>query len=442
MKRTFLPAGGLETGAGGQKRAVLHMNRMMKRFFRTFLVAAAFAVAWSCSRDEPAVVPRPEPEERPELTEKQALRDAVEKLASASRTDFSTLRGVEVWQEGYKASGAWFGPDGERNDDKARKTRHLMWSVTKTFTGMAVGMAVAEGKVSLDEKLYDLFPEEADAALADVGNRNVTPEQVANLKACTVRNLLTMTCGHKEDPTVSHGTRFAIGHVLSIGDYLNAGGVDVDKVLETEGSTLVRMFFAFPFEDEPGTNFTYNSLGSHMLAEILRKKTGENPADWLDSRLFKPLGIAKPAWEQVQGVSAGGWGLHLATDEMLAFGRLLLEGGLHEGRQLVPADYLKAAASAHVEFGAGKKPYDATGYGYQTWVFPQGFMATGLFGQYIIVLPARKAVIALASDAPFSFASFNPLVDGPKILSLLQGASASGNDALLDLVWQYILPAL
>ncbi|MGI5848323.1 MAG: serine hydrolase domain-containing protein [Candidatus Cryptobacteroides sp.] len=385
---------------------------MMKTFFRIFLVAAFAVFVAGCGKDDAAPIDEP-------LGENPKLRAAVEAMAAEAPAVWNTLNGVEVWQEGYAPSGAWL--NGSTPD-----SRHQVLSVTKTFTGMAVGIAVREGKLRLDDPIYELFKEEADTALASGLNKNLSESRVAHLKAVTVRDLLTMTCGHTTDPTV----KYSIQYALSLLPYVSSSGIDVTGALNSLDLTLPLLFFAHPFNDEPGTNFTYNSLGSHMLAEIILKKTGENLCDYLNKRLFEPLGFEKPVWDEVQGTTAGGWGLHLNTDEMIRFGRLLLKGGEWDGVRLIPADFVKNAVAVQtlprtVEFG-----YQAIGYGFQTWILPEGFMASGLLGQYIIVLPKKQAVIALTSDV-LSFS---------QLLGSLVGTTQS--EALLELTWKHLIPAL
>lgn len=391
----------------------------MKTFYRICLIAAFAVYVVGCGKDDAAALDEP-------LQENPKLQAAVAAMAAEAPSVWNTLNGIEVWQEGYLASGAWL--NGSTPD-----SRHQVWSVTKTFTGMAVGIAVQEGKLSLDDRIYELLKEEADIALASGLNKNLSGQQVANLKAATVRDLLTMTCGHTTDPTVQYAKQYA----LSLLPYASSSGIDVTAVLNSLDLTVPLLFFAHPFNDEPGTNFTYNTLGSHILAEIIRKKTGQNLVDYLNKRLFEPLGLEKPVWDEVQGTSAGGWGLHLNPDEMIRFGRLLLQGGKWNDQRLIPADFVKSAISVQtaprtVEFG-----YQVIGYGFQVWILPEGFMASGLFGQYIIVLPKKQAVIALSSDIPFFSWS-----DPATLLLLLDNMAGLQSEALLELTWKHLIPAL
>jgi len=269
---------------------------------------------------------------------------------------------------------------------------HVLHSVSKTFTSTAVGLAIADGKMALTDKVIDFFPDKL-------------PEDVSeNLKAMTVRDLLTMSSGHDVEPTNR--------------------GADIDWVTE---------FLAHPVEHEPGTFFRYNSMGTYMLSAIVQKVTGEKLVDYLTPRLFEPLHIDKPHWEESpQGINCGGWGLYLKTEDLAKMGQLLLQKGEWNGQQIVPAEWVAEMSKKQVESinpgtrmeqaaerGMTKETSDwMQGYGYQMWRCRPGcFRADGSRGQYILVIPDKNAVIAITSD-----------------VGDLQGE--------LNLVWNHILPVL
>lgn len=270
---------------------------------------------------------------------------------------------------------------------------HVLHSVSKTFTATAVGLAIAEGKMTLADKVIDFFPDKLPAEVSDY------------LKAMTVRDLLTMSCGHDEEP---------------------AGYRDKDQ-------DWVQTFLAHPVVHEPGTFYLYNSLGSYVLSAIVQKVTGEKVVDYLNTRLFEPLHIEKPQWdESPQGINTGGWGLYLKTEDLAKMGQLLLQKGEWNGKQLIPAEWVAEMSKKQVESinpgtrleqaaerGMTKETSDwMQGYGYQMWRCRPGcFRADGARGQYIIVVPDRDAVIAITSD-----------------VGDLQGE--------LNLVWNCILPVL
>lgn len=274
----------------------------------------------------------------------------------------------------------------------AENVPHVLHSVSKTFTATAVGLAIADGKMALTDKVVDYFPDKLPAQVSD------------NLKAMTVRDLLTMSCGH-----------------------------DVEPSFRSAQQDWVTAFLAHPVIHEPGKFYLYNSLGTYMLSAIVQKVTGEKVVDYLTPRLFEPLHISKPRWEESpQGINCGGWGLYLKTEDLAKMGQLLLQKGKWNGKQLIPAEWVAEMSKKQVEsVNPGTRLEDAAakgmtvetsdwmqGYGYQMWRCRPGcFRADGARGQYIIVVPDKNAVVAITSD-----------------VGDLQGE--------LNLVWEHILPIL
>jgi CubicO group peptidase (beta-lactamase class C family) len=257
---------------------------------------------------------------------------------------------------------------------------HLLFSLTKSFASTAAGLAVAEGRLTVDAPVLSFFP---DQAPADPGD---------NLRALRVRHLLTMTAGHHTDPT---------GAMTSAPD-----------------GDWVRAFLAQPVEHEPGTHFVYNSGASHLLAAIVRQVTGQDVRDYLRPRLFEPLGIAEPPWETCpRGVRIGGWGLSLRLEDIAGFGQLYLQRGRWRGQQLLPEAWVAEATAFQVPNGPRPEPDWAQGYGYQFWRCRHGaFRGDGAFGQFCIVLPEQEAVIAIL-------------------------AGVGNMQAVLDRAWDHLLPA-
>ena len=262
---------------------------------------------------------------------------------------------------------------------------HALHSVSKTFTSSAVGLAISEGKLKLTDKVIDFFPDQL-------------PDEVSeNLRAMTVRDLLTMSCGHDSEPSVRNA--------------------------ETDWVTA---FLAHPVVHKPGTHFLYNSMGPYMLSAIVQKVTGEKVRDYLTSRLFEPLHIDKPQWdESPQGISCGGWGLYLKTEDLAKMGQLLLQKGKWNGRQVLPAEWVAEMSKKQIENASPGATADVIansdwmqGYCYQMWRCRHDcFRADGAMGQYIIVVPDKNAVIAITSEV-------------------------GDMQSELNLVWDNILPAL
>ena len=250
---------------------------------------------------------------------------------------------------------------------------HVLHSVSKTFTSMAAGMAINEGLLSLDDKVISFFPDNLPDTVSD------------NLAAMTVRDLLTMNCGHSVEP--------------------KRGGRKTD---------WVSSFLAWPVEHTPGTYFWYNSMGTYMVSAIVQKVTGQKVVDYLKPRLFDPLGIDYPKWEESpQGINCGGWGLYLKTEDLAKMGQLLLQNGMWQQQQLIPAEWIAEASRRQVDSRPAGWTAEACagnnmttennpwmqGYGYQIWRnTPGGYRADGARGQYIMVFPEKNAVIAVTAD--------------------------------------------
>jgi len=315
-----------------------------------------------------------------------SVAKAMDGFFDAAATDSFNVQSVMIVKDGNVIFSRWLGEEAENKP-------HVLHSVSKTFTATAVGLAIADGKMALTDKVIDYFPD------------NLPAEVSENLKAMTVRDLLTMTCGHDVEPSFR-------------------GGAELD---------WVTIFLSHPVVHEPGTFYLYNSLGTYMLSAIVQKVTGEKVVDYLTPRLFEPLHIDKPQWdESPQGINCGGWGLYLKTEDLAKMGQLLLQMGEWNGQQLIPADWVAEMSKKQVDsVNPGTRLEDAAakgmttetsdwmqGYGYQMWRCRPGcFRADGARGQYIIVVPDKNAVIAITSDEED-----------------LQGE--------LNLVWNHILPAL
>ena len=320
------------------------------------------------------------------------LDAAFENYLKAVADSSEDLHSVMVLQYGKVLAEKQIAPD----------TAHIMNSVSKTFTATAVGFAIEEGLLHLEDKIVDLFPE------------SVPAEPQPNLDKITIRNLLTMNSGHGTDPT-----------------YVTRSG---------EGD-WIRGFMEWPLDYEPGTCYCYNSLGTYLLSAAVQKVTGKKVVDYLEPRLWKPLGMEKPYWqESPAGINTGGWGLYLHTEEMARMGLCLLNGGKFAGKQVIPATWVAEMSKAQVpSVNAGineqkmkelvaehpeityfnpEKSDGVQGYGYQMWrCRHNAFRADGANGQYIIVIPEKEAVVVTTAH----------------IQNMQQE---------INLIWSHLLPAL
>jgi len=241
------------------------------------------------------------------------------------------------------------------------RTPHMLFSLSKSFTSAAAGFAVSEGLLNWDSRVTDILPEEIDESRID------------ELSQITLRSLLCMGSGLDEksdspspDPNITWAR-----HVLS--------------------HRLVRA---------PYTHFHYNTFGTYLVSCMVQKVTGMKLTDYLDSRLFAPLGIEKPDWDtSPQGICCGGFGLHLSSESIARFGQCLLQKGVWQGRQILPEGWVDFATREHIA------NYDGTpqegnewgqGYGLQFWRCMDGrYRGDGAFGQACIVDESRDAVLAV-----------------------------------------------
>ena len=289
--------------------------------------------------------------------------------AAGDPTVADGLHSVMVVRHGQTIAEGWWAP-------YKPQLRHQLYSLSKSFTSTAVGIAAAEGKLRIDDPVLKFFPTEAPA------------DPSAHLKAMRLSDLLRMATGHQGEPP-----------------HLRNG-------------PWVEQFLAHPVPFKPGTHFLYNTPATFMQSAIVQKATGEKVLDYLGPRLFSPLGIEGPTWEESpEGISVGGFGLSVRTGDIAKFGQMLLQKGTWEGRQIVPAAWVEEATSRQVANGSNPDSDWDQGYGYQFWRCRHGaFRGDGAFGQYCIVLPEEDAVVAITSGT-------------------------RDMQRVLDIVWKKLLPA-
>jgi CubicO group peptidase (beta-lactamase class C family) len=264
--------------------------------------------------------------------------------------------------------------------------KHTMYSTSKSFTSTAVGFAVSEKLLTVNDKVISFFPDDLPDTISPF------------LAKMTVKDLLTMSVGQEKDPTWS---------------------------LVTSDTNWVKAFLAIPLAYEPGTKFLYNSLATYTLSAIVQKVTGQKVIDYLTSGLFKPLSIDGADWEvDPRGINTGGWGLRGKTEDMAKLGQLYLQKGKWNGKQILPAEWVEEATTFKIDQAPGvpqsKKDQSdwMQGYCYQFWrCRNNAFRADGAYGQYIIVMPDKDAVIAIQAESPDMQDEIN-------------------------LVWKFLLPAI
>ena len=299
----------------------------MPRVLLLLLLALSSAVALA------GELPRSSPEAQGVLSvDLLAFVEGLDSAGDAAVAD--GIHSVMVVRHGHVIAEGWWAP-------YKPELRHQLYSLSKSFTSTAVGIAAAEGKLRADDPVIGFFPEEAPA------------EPSAHLKAMRLRDLLRMATGHQGEPP----------HLRS--------------------EPWVRQFLAHPVPFKPGTHFLYNTPATFMQSAIVQKATGEKLLDYLEPRLFAPLGIERATWEESpEGIAVGGYGLSLRTDDIAKFGQLLLNRGEWEGQQLVAEAWVEEATSRQVANGSNPDSDWDQGYGYQFWRCRHGaFRGDGAFGQ-------------------------------------------------------------
>lgn len=256
---------------------------------------------------------------------------------------------------------------------------HHLYSLSKTFTATAVGFALAEGRLHLDDRIVDHFPEFADH-ITGPGSRSIR-----------IRDALAMATGHHRDMVVQAST--------------------------ADPAEPVRGFLLHEPESAPGTWFTYNQPAVYAVAAALQKAVGSSLSDYLRPRLFDPLGIGPVAWhEHPPGRAVGFSGLHATTEAVAKLGLLYLREGRWLGRQILPPGW--AADVRRMRF-VPRDPHPDwnLGYGYQVWKSRHGYRGDGAYGQFCLVLPEHDAVLVTTMGTVHT-------------------------QAVLDAVWEVLLPGL
>ncbi|MEK4295113.1 serine hydrolase [Paenibacillus odorifer] len=306
------------------------------------------------------------------LPEEQGISSAaISSFIDAVETQSLGLHSFMLLRHGYVVSEGWWSP--YKSD-----LPHMLFSLSKSFTSTAIGIAVTEKLITLDNSVISFFPEEAPATITD------------NLSNMTIRHLLIMGTGHVVDT--------------------------MDTLHKSADGNWVKAFFSVPVEKQPGTHFLYNTGASYMLSAILQRVTGQTLLEYLEPRLFAPLGIHGATWQSCpRGINTGGFGLSITTEDIAKFGQLYLQKGIWNNQRILPEQWINEATSKHISNGEGDHDW-ALGYGYQFWRCQHGaYRADGAFGQLCVVLPDQDAVIAIT-------------------------AASNSIQGILNAVWEHLLP--
>jgi CubicO group peptidase (beta-lactamase class C family) len=343
--------------------------------YKLYALLVLLTLALAC-KNTPVIqtgsLPRSTPET--EGVSSEALLTFLDSAASSEHEFHSIM----ILRHGKVIAEGWWSPYDST-------LRHTLYSTSKSLTSTAVGFAVTEKLITVDDKVISFFPED----LPDT----VSPY----LAQLTIKDLLMMSAGQDPDPTRS---------------------------LRNGNTNWVKAFLATPIINEPGKKFLYNSMATYMLSAIVQKVTGQKIVDYLTPRLFEPLGIKGMDWEtDPKGINTGGWGLRIKTEDMAKFGQLLLQKGKWNGKEVIPEAWVDEATTMKIMQNpdARQSQKDSSdwlqGYCYQFWrCRNNAFRADGAYGQYIIVMPEKDAVVAITCESP-------------------------NMQSEINLVWDYLLPA-
>lgn len=250
---------------------------------------------------------------------------------------------------------------------------HVMWSASKTFTATAVGFACQDGLMSVDDLVADYFaPEE------------LGEDPDGYFKELTVKDLLIMSSGLKMDYIASSAAH----------------------KLPSESEATLKGGWEF----EPGTKFRYNSMNTYLAGMIVTKVTGKRLSDYLNEKLFEPLGIREYQWEQSEeGYDFGGWGLFLSIENFAKMGQFFLQKGSWNGKQLLSEEWIDEATSAHIYQNGGVREEGnewGEGYCYQMWRCSHNAVRLdGAWGQFCIIIPDKNAVVAIHENTSNTYAT-------------------------------------
>ncbi len=337
----------------------------MKRISTFLLVLAMMVVTHAQTGD----LPRSTPAQQGLST--QAVSQFVDSLLALPQTE---IHHVMVARHGQVVAEAHPAPF--RADDA-----HTLYSASKTFVSLAVGLAIADNRLRLDDRvaaiMHDHLPDTISTSLAQM----------------TVRNLLTMSSGIKPDWTMRNNTN----------QWLNT-------------------WLAYPVK-APGEHFFYDSMATYMLSAIVQRVMGKTVLQLLCERIFEPLHITEVDWEiSPEGINTGGWGMRIQAESLAKVGILMLQRGQWEGRQLVPEQWIDEMTQKRINYdnANGQAPTDGNqGYCYQLWrcKWPTAYRMDGAHGQFVVMDPASDIVVVIL------------------------GRSARGHDELAC-IWNQLMPGV
>ncbi len=280
--------------------------------------------------------------------------------------------GLIVQRHGRRIAEGWWAPH------TAERSR-LVYSLSKSFTGTALGLLIGDGRLTLDDLVADHLPELFDDS---------TPDALRRLR---IRHVASMASGHAAETLLA--------------------------AYEADPADPVRGFLTLAPDAEPGTVFAYNQPTTLTLARILERLAGQRLVDQLRTRVLDPIGAGDLRWRQLAGHDMGFSGVFTSLDTIARLGQLYLDDGVWDGRRILPEGWVATASSLHTPNGDWDQVDWQQGYGLQFWMSRHGYRGDGAYGQFMVILPEHDAVVAMYScTADMQF--------------------------VLDAMWEHLLPAL
>jgi len=299
--------------------------------------------------------------------------DAILRFVQRIEKEVDSVHSFVLLRNGHVVASGWWHP-------YSFEFKQEIYSITKSITSTAIGIAVSEGIIRIDDLVSSFFDTE-----------QINFKYLRKNKKLRILHLLTMSSGHHVD---------ALWPIQE--------GVDwTKKILNTD------------ITHDPGTHFLYNEGASYLLSVILTRVTGYKLIDYLRPRLFEKLGINNLSWEESpENINIGGWGLRITTEDIAKFGQLYLQNGMWNKQQVISPQWVSAARSHQISTGDTPKDNWEWGYGYQFWTLKDNaYAACGAFGQYCIVIPNENLVLATT-------------------------AGTNSSQSILNILWEELIPFL
>lgn len=313
------------------------------------------------------------------------LLDMIRKMETCG----TEMHGIMVYRKGKVIAEGWWSP-------YTRDTVHINHSFGKTYTAAAIGAAIRLGLFSVEDRIADIFAEDLKAyGVADEG-------YMAQMK---VKHVLSMTSGMEIHPD--------------------------------GGAELVKNFLTTPIVHEPGTYFMYNTTGSSLLAEIVRRVSGMEVLDFLQKNVFEDAGFepGRLRWARYSNGLHPAPGTAANTESNLRLGVLYLNMGRWNGKQLLDEDFVRQSTVKQSNGGTA-------GYGYQMWMndIPGTYRFVGGHGQDCIVSPAHDIVVAIhqAGSEPHDTVAVENIVNKYLLSNVLPDTMPENPDAF-DALKSYLM---